>query len=328
MSSSSLEVPRRQRPEKRSKLWRILVILATLAVAVGWLVWFLRTPDDLPTSTAIVEGRRGRRPGPSTSACSPSATTSTGRSGSPRSRSTSTPDDERRGHAADLPRRQPQLHHRRRQLLPRARRRRRTPSSPSGDSIVLVVTASEPTEVEIGRIEISFRDGIRWGTKEAGIDGATLTFADHEPGTVEEDTEPEDPTSERPEQDDPKDRDKDKKKKEQERRTGKATTPDPSAPSVAEPLLQRRRPIRGVRDLVRVDRVGAVEPAERVLLPARLLEGVGVGVAEPDDPGLPALAVDRRQLRACAARRRTGRGRGERRPRRSSSPPSPRPGTP
>ena len=37
MSSSSLEVPRRQQPEKRSKLWRILVILATLAVAVGWL---------------------------------------------------------------------------------------------------------------------------------------------------------------------------------------------------------------------------------------------------------------------------------------------------
>ena len=57
---------------------------------------------------------------------------------------------------------------------------------------MLAVSASEATEVEIGRIEISFRDGIRWGTKEAGLDGATLTFADHTPGTVEDDAEPDD----------------------------------------------------------------------------------------------------------------------------------------
>ncbi len=50
MSSSSLEAPRRQHSEKRSGLGRIVVILATIAVAVGWLVWFLRTPGDLPTS--------------------------------------------------------------------------------------------------------------------------------------------------------------------------------------------------------------------------------------------------------------------------------------
>ena len=34
MSSSSLEVPRRQRPEKRSKLWRIVVILAEIGRGV------------------------------------------------------------------------------------------------------------------------------------------------------------------------------------------------------------------------------------------------------------------------------------------------------
>jgi hypothetical protein len=76
---------------------------------------------------------------------------------------------------------------------------------------VLAVTSSTATEVEIGRIDVSFRDGVRWGTEEAGLEGATLTFVDHAPGTVEEETEPEDSTSERPEQADPKD-DKGKKK--------------------------------------------------------------------------------------------------------------------
>ena len=56
MTSSSLEVPRRRQPEKRSRLWRLLVVAATLAVAVGWLVWFLRTPADLPTSDESAEG--------------------------------------------------------------------------------------------------------------------------------------------------------------------------------------------------------------------------------------------------------------------------------
>ena len=78
---------------------------------------------------------------------------------------------------------------------------------------MLVVSAAEPTEVEIGQVEISFREGIKWGTKPAGIDGATLSFVDHDPAPVEEDTEADDPTSERPGQDDEKDRDKNRDKK-------------------------------------------------------------------------------------------------------------------
>ena len=90
----------------------------------------------------------------------------------------------------------------------------------SGDSIVLAVTASEPNVVDVGRLEISFRDGIRWGTKDAGIDGATLTFADHEPGTVDE-TEPEDTTTERPESDPSDEKDnKDKKKDRDKEKNG------------------------------------------------------------------------------------------------------------
>ena len=54
MSSSSLEVPGAATREALHELWRIFVILATLGVAVGWLVWFLRTPEDLPTESGRV----------------------------------------------------------------------------------------------------------------------------------------------------------------------------------------------------------------------------------------------------------------------------------
>lgn len=80
-----------------------------------------------------------------------------------------------------------------------------------GDSIVLVVSASEPTDVEIGRIEISFREGLQWGTKEAGLEGATLSFADHDPGTVEESPETDESSGDRPGDDeDDEQRDKDR----------------------------------------------------------------------------------------------------------------------
>ena len=209
MSSSSLEVPRRQQPEKRSKLWRIFIILATLGVAVGWLVWFLRTPEDLPTESGRVTDSgvvdqtvyvgmfavgddfdRTIRISEVSVDVSPEdgveVTPLICRGGS----LSFTTDAETFCPELDEP---------------------EDAEFSSGDSIVLAVTSSTATEVEIGRIEVSFRDGIRWGTKEAGLEGATLTFADHAPGTVEEETEPEDSTSERPEQADPKD-DKDKKK--------------------------------------------------------------------------------------------------------------------
>ena len=212
MSSSSLEVPRRQRPEKRSKLWRIVVILATLAVAIGWLIWFLRTPDDLPTnSDRVIESGvvdqtvyvgmfavgddfdRTIRISEISVDVDPNDDVEV------------TPLICRGGTVSfttDADSFCPELDE---------------PDSAdfsSGDSIVLAVTASAPTEVEIGRIEISFRDGIRWGTKEAGLDGATLTFADHDPGTVVP-TEPEDSSTDRPESDpsDQADDDKDKKDK-------------------------------------------------------------------------------------------------------------------
>jgi hypothetical protein len=209
MSSSSLEVPRRQQAEKRSKLWRIFIILATLGVAVGWLVWFLRTPEDLPTESGRVTDSgvvdqtvyvgmlavgddfdRTIRISEISVDVSPDdgveVTPLICRGGS----LSFTTDAESFCPELDEP---------------------EDAEFSSGDSIVLAVTSSTATEVEIGRIDVSFRDGVRWGTEEAGLEGATLTFVDHAPGTVEEETEPEDSTSERPEQADPKD-DKGKKK--------------------------------------------------------------------------------------------------------------------
>jgi hypothetical protein len=209
MSSSSLEVPRRQQAEKRSKLWRIFIILATLGVAVGWLVWFLRTPEDLPTESGrVTDSRvvdqtvyvgmlavgddfdRTIRISEISVDVSPDdgveVTPLICRGGS----LSFTTDAESFCPELDEP---------------------EDAEFSSGDSIVLAVTSSTATEVEIGRIDVSFRDGVRWGTEEAGLEGATLTFVDHAPGTVEEETEPEDSTSERPEQADPKD-DKGKKK--------------------------------------------------------------------------------------------------------------------
>jgi len=204
MSSSSLEVPRRQKPEKRSKLWRILVILATLAIAVGWLIWFLRTPDDLPTTDRSADGA---------GVVDQPLYVGMFAVGDGFDRTITITDIEVDVEADGDVEVTPQL------CRDGSLSVTTDPSGwcpeledpkdqefTAGDSIVLVVTASEPADVEIDRLRISFRDGIRWGDKDAGLEGATLSFADHQPGTVVE--EPEDTTTERPESEPQKERDK------------------------------------------------------------------------------------------------------------------------
>lgn len=211
MSSSSLEVPRRHQPGKRSKLWRIVIVLATVGVAIGWLIWFLRTPDGLPTSTQSATGAgvvdqevyvgmfavgddfdRTLQISEISVDVSPDdgveVTPLICRNGSISVTTDADSYCEELDSAEDA-------------------------DFSDGDSIVLAVSASAPADVEIGRIEVSFRDGIRWGTEEAGIEGATLTFAEHTPGTVVPEVDPEDSTSERPDQDEEQERDdKDRKK--------------------------------------------------------------------------------------------------------------------
>ncbi|KAA1426644.1 hypothetical protein [Nocardioides antri] len=214
MSSSSLEVPRRSQPAKRSKMWRIAAIVGAVILVVGWVVWFLRTPDDLPTTdrTAEAKGVVGQEVYVGMLAVGDDF-------GRTLTISEVAVDVEADGDVEVTP-----------QVCHDGSLSVTTDASgwcpelvdpedaefSDGDSIVLVVSADQPATVEIGRIEISFREGIRSGTKEAGLEGATLSFADHTPGTVEETPEPDDETGDRPgddEQDEPKD---EKKKKDRQ----------------------------------------------------------------------------------------------------------------
>lgn len=203
MSSSSLEVHRRPRPAQRSRWWRIAAVVGAILLVIGWLVWFLRTPEDLPVSSRTADGGGvvGQEVYVGMFAVG---------DGFDRSIEISevevdvdadadvevTPKlcrDGSLGVTTDASGWCPEL------IDPEGEK------LDDGDSIVLVVTADEPTEVRIGRLRISFRDGIRWGTKDAGLEGATLTFADHTPGTVPQETA-EDTTTERPQGESPKDR--------------------------------------------------------------------------------------------------------------------------
>lgn len=52
----------------------------------------------------------------------------------------------------------------------------------SGDSILVEVSAPAPTEITIERVEVSFRELLSWGTKEAGIARATVTITGPDDG--------------------------------------------------------------------------------------------------------------------------------------------------
>ncbi len=200
MSTSSLEVPRRRRRAQQSKLWRIVAVVGVVVLVVGWAIWFLRTPDGLPISARTADGtgvvdqdiyvgmfavgddfdrtlRISEVKVPVEADGDVEVDAKICRGGT----ISVTSDAERFCDELDDP---------------------DGADFSEGDSIVLVVSASEPVDVTIGRIEISFRDGIRWGTKEGGLDGATLRFDDHTPGTVKDDDQSDDSTTPRPEQDD------------------------------------------------------------------------------------------------------------------------------
>lgn len=214
MSSSSLEVPRRQRPAKRSKIWRIAAILGALVLVAGWVLWFVRTPDDLPVTSDTVTERgvvdRTLYVGMFAVGDSFDRTIRI---------SEVTVDVESEGDVEVTP-----------QICRDGTISVTTDPIGScttlddpedaefgpGDSIIVAVTAAEPTTVSIGRLKISFRDGLHWGTKEAGLANASLTFADHVPLPVEDDLETENPPTERPEQSDPDDEKKKNKNKQKD----------------------------------------------------------------------------------------------------------------
>jgi len=208
MSSSSLQVPRPSQPAKRAKTWRFITAAGVVILAVGWLFWFLRTPDDLPTSNRMAEGA---------GVVGQDVYVGMFAVGSRFDRTLVISEvkvDVKADGDVDV---EPKICRGGTiSVTTDATRFCSELEDPEGaefsdgDSVVLVVSASEPDEISIGRIEIFFREGIRWGNKEAGLEGATLTFADHTPGTVAENGDGDQPT-ERPEHNDDKDKKGDKK---------------------------------------------------------------------------------------------------------------------
>ncbi|KAA1416750.1 hypothetical protein F0U44_16255 [Nocardioides humilatus] len=225
MTSRSLEMPHRPTRAKRSKLPRILTIVGIVLLAIGWVVWYLKTPDGLTTSSETAEG--GGAVGQdvyvgmwavsdefdrtihidkievdvdSDADVSVEAKVCSG--GTVSVTTDASPFCTSLVDAKDV-------------------------DFTEGDSIVLVVSASAPTTVHIGQLEVSYHDGIRWATSEAGIEGATLTFAQGTPGEVDQ-GDINTPTD-RPEQDPDADSDDDKD-------DGDATNDAPSdAPSDVVP---------------------------------------------------------------------------------------------
>lgn len=175
--SSSLEVPRRRRQANGSRVWRITAVVAAVVLVAGWLAWFLLTPEDLPVNgrTADAAGVAGTPlyvgvftmpdgdrtidvseisvPVEGDDAASVVVEPLVCRGGSIGVTTVAEDfcDDVEEGVEGELG---------------------------SGDSIVLRLAAEEPATATVGRIELSFRDGIRWGTKEAGIAGIVVSFAE------------------------------------------------------------------------------------------------------------------------------------------------------
>ncbi|WP_408895967.1 hypothetical protein ACJ5H2_13715 [Nocardioides sp. R1-1] len=52
--SGALGAPRVPRPSFRSRGWRITGLVVALALAVGWLVWYATTPEDLPVTEKVL----------------------------------------------------------------------------------------------------------------------------------------------------------------------------------------------------------------------------------------------------------------------------------
>lgn len=210
MSSRSLEVPRRPRPAERSRWWRVSAIVGVLALVVGWVLWYVRTPDELAITfrTATVSGV----------VAAPvyvgmfAAGDDFGRTLHVSEVVVSASDDDIavtpllcRGGTVGVTTDPAQFCD---ELI--------DPEGAElggGDSILLEVSADAPTEVTIDRIEISFREGLRWGTEEAGLGSVTVTFADRPAPPVDGETESQFEPTERPD----RDGDKDRKKKRSDR---------------------------------------------------------------------------------------------------------------
>lgn len=205
-------MPRRSEPSKRSRLWWVLTVIGIFFLAVGWAVWFLRTPDGLSTTRRTVEGN---------GVVGEDLYVGMWAVGDNFDRTIKITDIDVDVDADGDVTVEPKLCTGGTISVTTDAESFCTglvdadgAEFTSGDSIVLVVTAAEPTTVMLGRLSVSYRDGIRWATRSAGLAGATLVFAEGDPGVAPSDSSSDSQPSERPSGDEKGDKgdDKDRKK--------------------------------------------------------------------------------------------------------------------
>lgn len=173
---TALEPPSIPHPSARPRTVRVVVIGAVVVVVVGWLVWFLRSPGELPTTdrtleaegvvgtplyvpvfeapsdfdrTLHVSGVKVHTDASADLTVTPMLCTG----GSPNDVTTAPEpfcDDLVDPEGEDLS---------------------------AGDSILLRVEAGQPVEAHVDRIEIGFRQDIRSATEPAGVAGVDISLA-------------------------------------------------------------------------------------------------------------------------------------------------------
>lgn len=165
---AALEAPHLPRPKRQSRLWRWAPAVGAVALLVGWVVWYVTTPEDLPTD--------------------PTPVTAAGVVGQPLYVGMfAAPGDFQRTlhmsgvivHADSSDKKSLTI----KPLLCRHGAFGQTTEpdqfcasldSPAGqrlgpgDSIVLEISSDTTVVAKIDPIKISFQEGFRWGTKAAG----------------------------------------------------------------------------------------------------------------------------------------------------------------
>lgn len=181
--SSSLELPARPQPRQPSRTRRLLLIAAAVLVPTTWVIWYVNTPADLPVTAREVSdtavtghalyvgmfnaptdlGRTLHMSGVkvhTVASTNLEVTPLLCRGGSVTA--TTAPEvfcDE--------------------VLDPEGE------ELSGGDAILVEVLAEAPAVAVVDRISIGFREGIRWGTRPAGVRQASITIVDAgvQPGT-------------------------------------------------------------------------------------------------------------------------------------------------
>lgn len=174
-TDAALTPPRLPRTPRRSRTLRLAAIAAAALLLIGWLAWYVLAPGDLPTS--------GR------------STTAAGVAGTPLYIGMfAAPADFDRsldvsgvkvhteasaevtvtpllcvGAAVGVTTAPEQFCED--VVNPEGR------TLEAGDSIIVEVAADGATEAHVERIEVAFREGLRWSTRPAGISGADVTIA-------------------------------------------------------------------------------------------------------------------------------------------------------